>query len=323
MSNERGSSSIDEVIALTQAGDRSGARRLALSLVQQNPEDTVALLWLAYTSDKVEEVEAVLNRVLAIEPNNQKALEWQNLLHQKEARGPLAPVPPAPPPSLRPTYQPPLPPSLSSGPTDSYYIQPQTNQRNTTNLSKSAPTSGQPLQPYQPPFAPAPAPYQNAQYRVMVEPGQASNTPRPYVMPYQPEAKSKKRWLPLAIVGGLLLLLLAFGAILLLTASPLKSKPGLADYRLFNTVEEVAAEGFVDERIAIERRFMGGYTKDAQGTYLLIYGEGKNTLYIQWNETATPINDFRPGQYVTVYGRIIGLSGNKITIKADKVTLTE
>ena len=59
---------LEEIMALARSGDRAEARRRVLGLVRQYPDDVVALLWLAYTSDKVEEVEAVLSRVLLLDP---------------------------------------------------------------------------------------------------------------------------------------------------------------------------------------------------------------------------------------------------------------
>lgn len=321
---------IDQVMALARSGNRPGARQLVLELLRENPDDVVALLWLAYTSDSVEEVDVVLNRVLLLDPGNSKALEWQALVRQKQQRlragqtGPLAPLPPTPPAPLTTNHRPSAytPPALNPG-SASYnaplYAQPQPGS-GYSDIMASQPNPAYVPQPYQPTSQPlTPWTPQAGQYQVTVAPGPQSIPMLPYVQPapISPPA-ARPKW---PFILGAVVLCLILGAALFFVTSG-RAKPGLADYRLFTSLDSLVNEGFVDERIAIEARFMGGYTKDSTGTYLLTYPDGKNILYIQWHESATAINDFRPGQFITIYGRLIGVGGNRATVKADKVTLS-
>lgn len=320
--------SIDEVMALARSGNRPAARQLVLELLRENPEDVVAMLWLAYTSDSVEEVEVVLNRVLLLDPGNSKALEWQALVRQKQMRmrtgqtGSLSPLPPTPPAPLTPNprsiYN--TPPALNPGPATynaPLYAQPSPGY---SDLMAAQSAPAYPPQPYQPPVSQPLAPWtpQNGQYQVTVAPGPQSMPALPYVQPAPVAPKARPKW-PF-IVGGIVLCLVVAVGVFFLTSGRLK--PGLADYRLFTSLDSLVNDGFVNEQVAVEARFMGGYTKDSNGNYLLIYNEDKYILYVQWNETVTSIGDFRPGQFITIYGRLVGVGGNKATLKADKVTLS-
>jgi Tfp pilus assembly protein PilN len=309
---------IDEVMALARSGNRADAYKQAMELVRQNPDDVLALLWLAYTSAKVEEVEAVLHRVLSLDPNNQKALEWQALILQKQQRMQTGQTGPLPPTVTLPTYlQPPTSNrepspraghSLPSQPPVSPYL-------NMTNPSPSANNKPQPYQANPQPLTPWTTPL--TPYQVTVEPGPPSNPMLPYVQSTPSAPKAKRRWWPLVLVASLLVVALI--VVIMLVTNPTRSNLALADYRLFTSLDDLMRDGFVDERVAIEARFMGGLTKDAQGTYLIVLSEGKSTLYVQWHESVTPVNDFRPGQFVTIYGRLSGLNGGKGTLKVDKV----
>ena len=154
----------------------------------------------------------------------------------------------------------------------------------------------------------------------MIEPGAASNSARPYVQSVT-QPKPRHKWWLVTLVGVMLSLVLGL-TLFLLVLNPGRAKPGLSEYRLFTSLDELINEGFVDERVAIDTRFMGGYSKDNQGTYLLILSESrtKSTLYVQWNEAVASMNDFRPGQYITLYGRLTGVGNGKGTLKLDRVT---
>lgn len=312
---------LEEIMSLARSGDRAEARRRVLGLVRQYPDDVVALLWLAYTSDKVEEVEAVLSRILLLDPYNEKALEWQNLIQQKQLRlragqtGTLASLPPTPPtvmPSPRSNSN--SGPLFKSGATQpNTYLNPNFGQAGNNQATQPYQANSQPLANWTP---------QNGQYRVMVEPGAASNPARPYIEPV-PIQKTQRKWWLVAVVGVVLSLVLAL-TLFLLVLNPGRSKPGLSEYRLFTSLDELISESFVDERVAIDTRFMGGYSKDNQGTYLLILSENrsKSILYVQWNEAVANMNDFRPGQYITLYGRLSGVGNGKGTLKLDRVTVS-
>lgn len=323
--DERGR--IDEVIALAEAGNRSGARRLVLEIIQQNPDDVVALLWLAYTSERVEEVEVVLNRVLSLDPGNEKALEWQTLVRQKQERmragqtGTLSPLPPIPPAALptRPYYQPQdTTPRLNSGSTQPYYIQPQPpiTQSYIAPVSPTGNYTPQPYQPNQQPLAPWTP---QTQYQVTVEPGPRSTPMLPYVQPHvAAPGKPKRHWWLVGLIG--LILIGAIAALVFVLATPPKSTVALSDYRLFTNLDELVKDGFPNERIAVETKFMGGYNKDSQGTYLLtLTSESKTPIIVQWNEAVASMSNLRPGQFITIYGVWIGVSSGKGALRVEKV----
>lgn len=64
-------------IAAAQGGDRDGARKLLSQVTALNPASEDAWMWLASISDYPEELLAFLNRVLDINPDNDKASEWR------------------------------------------------------------------------------------------------------------------------------------------------------------------------------------------------------------------------------------------------------
>lgn len=64
-------------IEAAQNGDRNTARELLVQVVARDPEATQAWMWLASISEYPEELLAFLDRVLAIEPANEKALKWR------------------------------------------------------------------------------------------------------------------------------------------------------------------------------------------------------------------------------------------------------
>lgn len=64
-------------IAAAQSGDRDGARKLLSQVTAINPSSEDAWMWLASISDYPEELLAFLNRVLEINPENDRATEWR------------------------------------------------------------------------------------------------------------------------------------------------------------------------------------------------------------------------------------------------------
>ncbi|MEI6044147.1 MAG: hypothetical protein WCS37_07125 [Chloroflexota bacterium] len=307
------SSSIDKVITLARSGNRAGAYSLVLELVKQQPDDILSLLWLAYTSDKVEEVEVVLHRVLSLDPHNQRALEWQTLIRQKQQRlragqtGPLPPTPPVTISSKHLTVKPTLSNSSPEPESRSYPlpVQPSVSVSSTPASYYAEP---QPLATW---TAPQPT------YQVTIESGSSSSPTLPYAQALPSLSSAKRRWWLSVLAASLLIVALL--ALVVVLINPANSKLVLANYRLFNSLDELMKDGFVDQRVAIQTRFMGGLTKDADGTYLLILSDGKSSLYVQWNENTTPVNNFRPGQFITIYGRLSGVNGGKGTLKVDKV----
>ena len=63
-------------IKSAQAGDRVKARTLLTAAADLNPESESAWLWLASISEYPEELLVFLNRVLQINPHNERALSW-------------------------------------------------------------------------------------------------------------------------------------------------------------------------------------------------------------------------------------------------------
>lgn len=64
-------------VAAAQGGERDQARKLLSQATAINPASEDAWMWLASISDYPEELLAFLNRVLEINPSNEKATEWR------------------------------------------------------------------------------------------------------------------------------------------------------------------------------------------------------------------------------------------------------
>ncbi len=63
-------------IKAAQEGNRTEARSLLLQVTEIEPENENAWLWMASISEYPEELLIFLNNILAINPNNSRALEW-------------------------------------------------------------------------------------------------------------------------------------------------------------------------------------------------------------------------------------------------------
>lgn len=61
---------MQEAIAKAQSGNREAARTLLLQLIQQEPANQAAWLWLADTCDTASERKAILSRAIKLNPNN-------------------------------------------------------------------------------------------------------------------------------------------------------------------------------------------------------------------------------------------------------------
>jgi tetratricopeptide (TPR) repeat protein len=64
---------LQQAIGLVQVGDKSGAIRILKEIVTKDPKNESAWLWLAASLDKTENKIRSLQKVLEINPNNQKA----------------------------------------------------------------------------------------------------------------------------------------------------------------------------------------------------------------------------------------------------------
>lgn len=65
-------------IAAAQSGERELARQLLSEAADVDPQSEDAWMWLASISDYPEELLAFLNRVLAINPENERAAQWRS-----------------------------------------------------------------------------------------------------------------------------------------------------------------------------------------------------------------------------------------------------
>jgi len=93
-------------IAATRAGNRAEARQLLQEVITADPNNEQAWLWLASNLSRTEDRVRALERVLKINPNNERAQVALQRLNEKRATGTLEKV--APPPSEpRSTYTPP------------------------------------------------------------------------------------------------------------------------------------------------------------------------------------------------------------------------
>jgi hypothetical protein len=77
---------LQQAIGLVQMGDKSGAVKILKGIVTKDPRNENAWLWLASCFDKPENKIRSLQKVLEINPNNQKA---------KQALGKLTPTEPS------------------------------------------------------------------------------------------------------------------------------------------------------------------------------------------------------------------------------------
>lgn len=64
-------------IAAAQSGDRVSARNLLLQVTESDPKQVDAWLWLSSISEYPEELLGFLTKVLSLDPQNQRALEWE------------------------------------------------------------------------------------------------------------------------------------------------------------------------------------------------------------------------------------------------------
>ncbi len=96
-------------IEAAREGDKKHARELFRLLTRQEPQNLQAWLWLAGVAEDRDERQAALERVIALDPDNEMATKGLQALNvSTSARSPELPAetvvePPAPPPSSEPT----------------------------------------------------------------------------------------------------------------------------------------------------------------------------------------------------------------------------
>lgn len=138
-------SQLHDAVQLAQAGERQEARRLLWQVVQSEPNNEIAWLWLASVAADLPEYERALTEVLRVNPGNQQA---RQLLAQFREQYGVAPAAQAPAPSpYTPQPSPQTPPP-------GYYppAQPQ------PPAAYGYPAAPGPYAPEYPPPAPAPQP---------------------------------------------------------------------------------------------------------------------------------------------------------------------
>lgn len=125
-------SQLHEAVRLAQEGRRDDARRLLRQVVQTDPNNEMAWLWLASVAADQTEYERALNEVLRINPTNQQARTLRDqFIQQYGSRLNVAPAQTPPPvapytPPQTPPYSPPQTPPPYDTPTGQpSYGQPQ------------------------------------------------------------------------------------------------------------------------------------------------------------------------------------------------------
>ncbi len=94
-----------EAVSKIRAGKKAEGGRLLMEILRSDPENEQAWLWLAVAVKDPEKRKKCLNRVLAINPQNQQAINLLGKLEGQKAPPP-AEKPPAPSPIISETSQP-------------------------------------------------------------------------------------------------------------------------------------------------------------------------------------------------------------------------
>ncbi len=77
---------LSEGIAAARGGDRQRARDLLTEVTEQEPSNVDAWLWLASICESPDELLGFLDKVLAVEPDNQRAVQWKNATCSMQAK---------------------------------------------------------------------------------------------------------------------------------------------------------------------------------------------------------------------------------------------
>jgi twitching motility two-component system response regulator PilG len=78
---------LNEGIIASKAGDKVLARALLLRAADADPRSETAWLWLASISERIQERLYFLERVLAINPNNERAISWSSTTRKQLVTG--------------------------------------------------------------------------------------------------------------------------------------------------------------------------------------------------------------------------------------------
>ncbi|MBN1812856.1 MAG: YIP1 family protein [Anaerolineae bacterium] len=90
-------------IAAIKAGDKAEARRLLGRVIQQNPRDEQAWLWMSGAVDTAQDRLTCLTKALEINPNNEAAQRGLATLQKRLPDAPVAPIETQPVPRPKPT----------------------------------------------------------------------------------------------------------------------------------------------------------------------------------------------------------------------------
>lgn len=101
---------LQDAVQLAQTGRREESRQLLWQVIQGEPDNEMAWLWLASVAADQNEYQRALSEVLRINPNNQQASHFLQQFRQQQASQPAAPPAyygtPQPPPAQRPEQVP-------------------------------------------------------------------------------------------------------------------------------------------------------------------------------------------------------------------------
>lgn len=92
-------SDLQRAIAAVRSGDKATGKRLLVQVLKEEPRNQAAWLWMSAVVETDNERRHCLERVLAINPNNETARQGLEALRQKQTRHPPTQVQPKSPPS--------------------------------------------------------------------------------------------------------------------------------------------------------------------------------------------------------------------------------
>jgi hypothetical protein len=327
-----------EAIRLAKAGDHVAATGLLRVVLENDPENVNALLWLAYVREDVVEMELTLQKVLQLDPTNEKALEWQKLIQQRRmtqnaaklapnqsltrtGTGPLI-VPPTPPNIIRNR-----PPATPLAPAAS--IHDATPTLNFNDWQRNMAVPNPPTASYLAESRPAVTLPDYSIREIQMQQVQPNASPVQIVIqvpdnhtrPAQQSGVSG--WLVALMIGIVVLLIAGIAYVVISQNGGLSSigKPDKSLYKGFATIDDLFKTNLEPhQRVDLVIPFDGGYMPDVTGYVKITQQSKAGTLIINWNIKQTPLNSFHSGQSVRLYGTVEGL-GNTIVLEVEQATL--
>lgn len=319
--NEELEAVLANAIAKAKAGERGEAVVMLRQILDEAPDNVLALLWLAFTSDSIIEIEAALDRVLRLDPSNQKALEWQELIRQRKTSKNQPPAAPGilahySPNEIKPRFTPTLEqaaPINNTDPTLSF-----NDWQHKLTVPKQ-PTANPLSQPnFVPPLMP------DYQIREIAQQQTPNNPVQIVIQMPDTAAKTKSEqnvpgWL-IGLMVGLVVLLVAGIGYVLINQTPAIPNFDRAIYQTFNSPADLATSNpYVNQKVNFVIKFAGGYSTDPQGNTIIkldSLANTNNTVTLIWNSKQVPMN-FGGNQSVRIYGSVQG-NGNNITVNVEQ-----